>query len=108
MDDRSITTNFGLLRWMYGTHEALVKKLGATSSWKKVSDYVLGHAVPDANVRTLVEAKLNLPPGWTSRNNSGLLRFNEEDFLLVEAVTKLDPKTKRALLAFAHAASSEA
>jgi len=90
---------------MYGTHEALVEKVGGSSAWKKLSDYVLGHATPTQYERGSIEEKLSLPKGWTSRNNNALLSLSSEDFALVESVLRLDAKTKRALKAFAVAAS---
>ena len=107
-DNETIKTNFSLMRWMNGTHEALVERVGGTSAWKKLSDYVLGNAVPDRFVRSSIESKLGLPSGWTSRDNLALLSLSEEDFTLVMSVMQLDARTKRALLAFAQAAQVEA
>ncbi len=108
MVDRMITTNFGLLRWMHGTHKNLVGRLGSTSSWNKLSDYTLGSVIPDAYVRSSVETKLELSPGWTSRNNEFLLRLSESDFDLVAAIVQLDSKTKMALFALTEAIFEEA
>ena len=107
-ETQTIRTNFSLLRWMNGTHEALVEKVGGTSAWKKLSDYVLGNEVPEPYVRSSIEDKLKLPAGWTSRNNVALLHLSTADFALVESLLRLDGKTKRALLAFAQAAQSDA
>ena len=103
-EEEVIRTNFSLLRWMNGTHEALVEKVGGSSAWKKLSDYVLGNDTPSQYERQSIESKLSLPKGWTSRNNESLLALSVEDFELVQAIVKLDPKTKRALRAFATAA----
>ena len=103
-EEQVIRTNFSLLRWMNGTHEALVERVGGTSAWKKLSDYVLGNDTPSLYERQSIESKLSLPKGWTSRNNESLLTLDSEDFDLVHAILKLDSKTKRALKAFATAA----
>ena len=42
-DAEIVRDNFSLLRWIYGTHEALVEKVGGPSAWKKLSAYVLGN-----------------------------------------------------------------
>lgn len=100
-DTEIIRKNFSLLRWMHGTHEALVEKVGGTSAWKKLSDYVLGNETPEQYERQSIERTLGLPKGWTSRNNEALLNLSAEDFGLVESILCLDTKTKRALKAFA-------
>ena len=104
-DAEIVRDNFSLLRWIYGTHEALVEKVGGTSAWKKLSAYVLGNDIPASYERQSIEQKLNLPSGWTSRKNKALLKLSEEDFALVELVLRLDTKTKKALKAFASVAS---
>jgi hypothetical protein len=100
-----IQENFSLLRWSNGTHEALVDKVGGPSASKKLSDYVLGNDTPAPYERQSIEHKLNLPNGWTSRNNKALLELSEEDFALVSLVLRLDAKTRKALKAFASVAS---
>ena len=73
-DEEVVKSNFGLLRWMHGTHEALVEKVGGPSASKRLSDYVIGNAVPASYERQSIEDKLNLATGWLSRNNEALLK----------------------------------
>ena len=96
----NVTTNFGLLRWMNGTHKALVTRLGPTSTWNHISDYVIGHSVPDENIRHKIEAKLGLPKDWTSRDNLALIRVNADDYDLINKIVSLDSQIKKAVLAF--------
>lgn len=104
-DAEIVQNNFSLLRWVNGTHEVLVEKVGGSSAWKKLSDYVLGNEIPAQYERQSIELKLDLPKGWTSRNNRALLELSAEDFALVESVLRLDGKTKRAFKAFVTVAS---
>jgi hypothetical protein len=89
--------NLDYLRWKYGTHEALSKKLEGVLNWNDLSKYSLGDKpIPKSRARA-IESRLSLPNGWLDRENISLTTLTEDDYLLVTKLLLTSPKIKQSI-----------
>jgi len=102
----TVARNFDLLRWKYGTHKALQKRLQKHVSWQGLSDLALGRKTPANDLLRSVERELSLPAGWFERDNVSLAILPSDEYALMTRYRALGPKERRALLAVAEALSA--
>ena len=101
------STNLDYLRWKYGTHEALSKKLEGILNWNELSKYSLGDKpIPKSRARA-IENRLDMPDGWLDRDNFSLASLAKDDYLLVTKLLSASPKVKQAIGSLLHAIAEE-
>ena len=94
-----VSNNFRLLRFKYGDHESLCKKLVSATNSKELSDFSSAANEPSESMKREIEGLLKLPIGWLDRDNLSLTELIESDYLLVNSIVKLRESVK---LAFAN------
>ena len=89
--------NLDFLRWRYGTHKHLQKKLAPILNWTELSNFALGQKrLPDYKSRR-IEEELKLPSRWLDRDNVGLTAMEADDFALVQKLLAANPRLRAAI-----------
>lgn len=89
--------NLDFLRWRYGTHKHLQKKLAPILNWTELSNFALGQKrLPDYKARR-IEEELKLPSRWLDRDNVGLTAMETDDFALVQKLLAVNPNLRAAI-----------
>ncbi len=104
----TFSKNIDFLRLLFGSHEALAKRLTGILNSNQLSKYATADAVPDAATISSVEQCLKLPPGWALRDNRAFAMLGAQDYELVSSVLTCKPAVKRSLQALLTSLREEA
>ena len=92
-----VSTNFDFLRWKYGTHKALQRRLQDLVSWNDLSAFALGNKAPSDALMRKIEVELKLQNGWLERDNIELLNIQNESYEMLRILEKLGHKERKAV-----------
>ena len=97
MTASNVATNFDLLRWRYGTHEALHRRLQKLLTWNQLSAYALGNKEPLDNLLRQIEFELKLPENWFERDNVAVMTAPQEAHLVLTSYLALTERERKAV-----------
>ena len=97
MSKSNISSNFDLLRWQYGTHKALHRRLHLLLTWNQLSAYALGNKEPPDELLQKIESELKLPTNWFKRDNVGVITIAQEIHSMLASYLKLSSRERKAV-----------
>jgi hypothetical protein len=92
--------NLDLLRWLYGTHKAMSKKLSRIANPAYLSEMATNKRQIGNGTAREIEETLDLPVGWMDRDNVALLLMPTVDSQIHTAIADCSEPAKAGLLQF--------
>lgn len=89
--------NLRLLRYLHGSQNDLVSALAPKFSAVTIKGMIGGYTMITDAVAEEIENKLNLPSGWLSRDNEGLIQMSTLNYEIQEKISAMPPKEKERL-----------
>ncbi|GMU45948.1 MAG: hypothetical protein AMXMBFR26_07300 [Porticoccaceae bacterium] len=92
--------NLNLIRWLNGGHKNTSKMLSHVAHQGDISKMATGQMEISEWKARSIENALDLPDGWTDRDNISILKMSSIDVQIHRLVVALPEEKKSALLKF--------